>query len=123
MENKKYFNPFNNKNGWYYGEKMKGHNEWHSYLGPCPKCGARCFNYGGGWRCLDPNCMYSYTSSFSTFGPEPEWWQDKNIRVFIDGNAFFAVGADFINLQESEFGLGDTPQDAVNNFKSQTNGN
>ena len=33
-------------------------------------------------------------------------------RVFLDGNSWCAVCADFVNLQESDAGFGDTPEQA-----------
>jgi len=40
-------------------------------------------------------------------------------RIYKDGNQWCAVGKDFINLQESEAGFGDTPLDAVNALNTQ----
>jgi hypothetical protein len=37
----------------------------------------------------------------------------EHIRLFLDGNQFCAVHPDFINLQESPAGFGDTPTEAV----------
>jgi hypothetical protein len=34
-------------------------------------------------------------------------------RTFMDGNAWCAVKPDFINLQESDAGFGDTPEQAI----------
>lgn len=107
---------YNNGNfSWEHGQKMVGHNEWHKYLGPCPHCGSVCFNYGGGWRCLDPNCFYSYTNPMSDFGEAPDWW-DNGINVIKDGNAWMAHGEDFINIQESDVAFGSTPKEAVKNY-------
>ncbi len=38
-------------------------------------------------------------------------------RVFKDGNAYCAVLPDFINLQESAAGFGDTPEEARKNLE------
>lgn len=38
---------------------------------------------------------------------------DQTYQVFKDGSAWCAVGADFINLQESDAGFGDTPVEAL----------
>lgn len=41
-----------------------------------------------------------------------------NVRVFKDGNAWVAVHPDFINLQESPAGFGDTAEEALENLKA-----
>lgn len=41
------------------------------------------------------------------------------VRVFKDGNKFCAVHPDFINLQESVAGFGDTPEDAICSLKGE----
>lgn len=110
-----FYNPFNNNMGWTFGGKMPGYNEWHSYLGPCPKCGFRCFDYGGGWRCLDPDCDNSFTNPTSSLGSRPSWW-NTGIHVKKDGNAWCAHHSDFTNLQESVSGWGESPGEAVKNL-------
>ncbi len=84
----------------------------HCYLGPCPLCGARTFDYGGGWRCLAPWCFCSDSNPMPSMGPAPVWW-NSGINVIRDGDAWCAHRADFINLQESDAGYGASPQEAV----------
>jgi hypothetical protein len=104
------------KDRWDYNSKMMGHKEWHIYLGPCPACGSRTFDYGGGWRCLAMYCGRNASNPAPNVGPRPDWWEE-NIQVFKDGDAWCAVYDDFINLQESVAGFGNNPDDAVNNLK------
>lgn len=40
-----------------------------------------------------------------------------SVRTFKDGNAWCAVHPDFIDLQASPAGFGDTPQEAIANLK------
>lgn len=40
------------------------------------------------------------------------------IRTFKDGNAWCAVKPDFVNLQESDAGFGDTPEAAIKELQS-----
>ena len=42
---------------------------------------------------------------------------NSNIRVFMDGNAFCATHLDFVNLQESPAGFGDTREEAIANLQ------
>lgn len=100
---------------WQHGEKLNGHNEWHRHLGPCPNCGSRTFDYGGGWRCVTRYCFNSANNSIGNLGPSPKWW-NTGVQVFKDGDQWCAVNADFINLQESNAGFGAVPQDAVDNL-------
>lgn len=104
---------------WNHGEKMKGWNEWHSYLGPCPLCGSRTFDYGGGWRCLSMYCFNDVSNPISNVGPAPTWW-NSNINVIKDGDAWCAHYDDFINLQESISGWGDNPRDAIKELLTTT---
>lgn len=106
-----HYNPFN-KGGWTFGERMAGYNEWHLYLGPCPKCGTACFDYGGGWRCLGHYCSNNASNPIGNLGPSPAWW-NTGIQVKKDGDAWCAHHADFINLQESDASFGATPAEAV----------
>lgn len=110
------YDPLNNKGGWEYGEKIPGYNEWHSYLGPCPKCGATCYDYGGGWRCMAMYCSNNTSNPAPNVGPRPEWW-NTNVLVVKDGNAWCAHFNDFIDLQASVAAFGDTPQEAVDNLR------
>lgn len=109
------YNPFSDK-GWEYGEKLHGRDEWHKHLGPCPKCGTACFDYGGGWRCMAMYCSNNASNPASNFGPLPEWW-NTNILVKKDGDAWCAHYDDFIDLQESVSGFGNTPQMAIDQLK------
>ena len=102
----------NGKTKWHYKERMKGRDEWHSFLGPCPFCGTPTFDYGGGWRCLAMYCNNNTSNPIGTLGKEPEWW-NTGMQVFMDGDTWCAVGKDFIDLQSSNAGFGNTPQKAV----------
>jgi hypothetical protein len=42
----------------------------------------------------------------------PDWW-NTDIDVKLDGDAWCATGAGFVNLQESPAGFGATPREAV----------
>ena len=44
---------------------------------------------------------------------------DKDIATGLDGNQYFAHRRDFINLQESLAGFGDTPEEAIEDLKKQ----
>lgn len=109
------YNPFGSS-GWTYGEKMPGQNEHHSYLGPCPKCGTACFDYGGGWRCLAIYCSNNASNPAPNVGARPDWW-NTNILIKKDGVSWCARYDDFVNLQESVAGFGDNPQQAVDSLK------
>jgi len=104
------------KDKWAHEQKVSGGiDEWHSYLGPCPECGARTFNYGGGWRCVAQYCSNNAGNPAPSVGPTPTWW-DTDINVYMDGNAWCATRDDFIDLQQSNAGFGDTPREAVKNL-------
>lgn len=100
---------------WEYGEKVPG--EHHVLLGPCPACGAACFDYGGGWRCVMPYCSKSANNPASTVGEAPDWWLD-DINVRLDGTAWCATYENFKNLQESHAGFGSSPDAAVNALRA-----
>lgn len=100
------------KDHWEYKSKMPGYQEWHIYLGPCPDCGSRTFDYGGGWRCTAIFCNRNASNPAPSVGERPEWW-DLNVQVFKDGDSWCAVYDDFINLQESPAGFGNNPDAAV----------
>lgn len=87
------------------------------YCGPCPMCGLPTQTYGGGYSCTGMYCQKSASQFVCNPGPAPDWW-NTDVRVFLDGNAWCAVGAGFENLQESPVGFGDTPQAAVNNLRA-----
>jgi hypothetical protein len=88
----------------------------HILLGPCPLCGRSTFDYGGGWRCNEPYCFNSANNSLPNLGEAPDWW-NTNINIKKDGNMWCAFYDDFINLQESPAGFGETPQKAVDELK------
>jgi len=107
------------KDTWEHNQKLPGSDEWHRYLGPCPHCGARTFDYGGGWRCVRfYNCFNSVSNHMPSVGPRPSWW-DGDTNVFMDGDAWCATKDGFINLQESKAGFGKTPKEAVAQLEQQ----
>ena len=62
--------------------------------------------------------LYGAVGSIRHFQPEgedmvcvPREW--LTYRVFKDGNAWVAIGPDFINLQESDAYFADTPEEAL----------
>jgi hypothetical protein len=96
---------------WGHGQPLPGSS--HVFLGPCPICGGRTFDYGGNWRCVGSYCPCSAGNPTPSVGPCPEWWQ-TDIRVFKDGNAWCAVyESTFENIQESPCGFAATPREAV----------
>lgn len=98
---------------WEYGQPRRAFTgDWHKLLGPCPQCGAPCYDYGGGWRCCDDGCFYGASDPAPNVGERPQWWGEK-INVFVDGDAWCAVRFDFINPQQSVAGFGHTPREAV----------
>jgi hypothetical protein len=106
----------NGKTSWEHGEAASNyHNEWHKKLGPCPECGSPTFDYGGGWRCFGSDCFNSPSNPISNLGPAPSWW-NSGINVIKDGNAWVAHGPEFVNLQESHVGFGNTPREAVKEY-------
>lgn len=96
---------------WEHGQKQNNGSR-HIYLGPCPQCGGRTFDYGGNWRCCSYNCECSAGNPTPSMGPRPSWW-NTGVQVFKDGSEWCAVESDFVNLQESCAGFGKTPRDAV----------
>ena len=90
-------------------------------LGPCPQCGAMTSNYGFTYSCHSPYCQNS--ANIFVCGPEPtpDWW-NTGINVFIDGDAWCAVGVGFIDIQESPCGFGKTPREAVVSFREKLGG-
>lgn len=104
---------------WRHGQEWIGaYNMRHLYLGPCPLCGTRTFDYGGGWRCMALNCNNNETNPAPNVGPKPAWW-NTGIQVYKDGNQWCAVKPDFVNLQVSPAGFGGSPQKAVDDLLSQ----
>ena len=88
----------------------------HWMQGPCPNCGSPTSTYGGGWTCHSTHCPSSADNFACSAGPTPEWWGTQ-INVFKDGNAWCATEDNFINLQESAAGFGDSPRAAFENLK------
>lgn len=109
IRNKKYNT---GDSSWNHDEKMPGYKEWHRYQGPCPDCGNRTFDYGGGWRCLDDYCRRSANNPAPSVGKAPEWWE-TNVNIKKDGNMWHAFYDDYTNPMESIEGFGETPQKAV----------
>ena len=106
------------KHMWRHGEPYRYDNGkvTHRKLGPCPQCGFPTVEYGGGFSCNNRYCRNSsFIFACKTIDDVPDWW-DKNINVALDGNAWCAYDDDFIDLQESIAGFGDTPRDAVRDF-------
>jgi hypothetical protein len=90
----------------------------HVYLGPCPTCGSRTFDYGGGWACLAPHCRHNVNQIVCSNPPAPDWWD--TINVSRDGDMWSASNAaTFVNLAESPCGFGRTPQEAVADLRKQ----
>lgn len=117
MENTEYFT---GTDRWTHYDPLPGRDEWHRYLGPCPDCGSRTFDYGGGWRCMAMYCFRNSSNPAPNVGPEPNWW-NTGIQVMKNGNQWCAHGPDFVNLQESPSGWGDTPNEAALDYqKKQT---
>ncbi len=111
----------NGKDKWEHGEEIPGYNEWHKYLGPCPHCGSRTFDYGGSWRCVTDYCFNSASNPISNLGPAPAWW-NTGIQVVKDGNAWWAHDADYVDPMESIVGWGSNPGEAViDYFKNKSN--
>ena len=48
----------------------------------------------------------------------PAWW-GEDVFVTLDGNKWCAFGPDFIDLQESVAGFGDTPDEAAVDYGKQ----
>lgn len=81
-------------------------------LGPCPSCGSVTSTYGGSYSCHKDHCQHNAEVFACNAGPKPHWW-NSDIQVYMDGDAWCAVGDGFINLQESPAGFGKTPSEAV----------
>lgn len=103
------------------GKQTWRHNEPYDYLhgrpsqwmlGPCPQCGRSTSTYGGGFSCHDIYCPCNANNFVCSAGPMPKWW-NTGVQVCKDGDAWCAVGPDFINLQESTSGFGKNPREAV----------
>lgn len=100
---------------WEYGEKFKASTyiwDVQTRFGPCPMCGRPTYSYGGGYSCTSLYCPKSSNVFAYSAGPFPEWW-NTGVQVRKDGSLWVAFGPDFINLQESDAGFGNTPDDAV----------
>lgn len=90
-------------------------------LGPCRICGVVTMERAGiGWRCLNDSCRMSEAkASPSAYHCIPDWW-DSDINVKMDGDQWCAFRDDFVDLQESDAGFGDSPEEAVENLRSVT---
>jgi len=88
----------------------------HNYLGPCPACGSRTYEYGGGYACVKMYCPRHVSNIVCNNGPMPDWW-DTDILIYMDGDEWCAVGDGFVNIQESTVGFGSTPQEAVEHYR------
>ena len=98
---------------WVHGQKRNcSRDDWHILLGPCPICGTRTFDYGGGWRCMGDYCFNSVGNTAPSVGDTPTWW-NTNVCVRKDGDSWQAHYDDFINSMESPEGWGSTPMEAV----------
>lgn len=89
-----------------------------SLLGPCPRCGYPTKEYGGGFSCRNSNCLNSaMLFTVHTADRWPDWW-NEDIFVKLDGDSWFAYGPDFVDIQESTVGWGDTPNEAVECYRA-----
>ena len=111
-----------NDNSWSHGDPVCYLNKgWdgrplHIYLGPCPDCGSRTFDYGGGWRCCSPFCSRSYNNPAPSVGEKPSWWDMEEMILSQQGllSIWKAVYSN-PNLHR-QFGYGKTPDQAVHNL-------
>ena len=105
---------------WTHGEKYyytSAHRYTKTWYGPCPECGNRTTDYGGSIICVNEYCKHtSERQCVNPIKPEPKWW-NTGVQVYKDGDQWCAVKADFINLQESYAGFGDSPQTAFNELE------
>lgn len=85
-------------------------------LGPCSSCGSVTSTYGGMYSCHNDYCGNSADNFTCQPEPIPDWW-NTDIQVYLDGDAWCAVGKGFVNLQESPAGFGATPKAAVDDLK------
>ena len=92
--------------GWYENGQPK---KW--MLGPCPLCGYPTWNSGLTYICINSDCVRHSSQP----GKIPDWW-GKDMVVKIDGSAWCAHGNDFIDLQSSIAGFGNTPAEAVGDY-------
>lgn len=106
------------QDSWNYNQPIGNFEYW--LLGPCPICGDRTRTYGGSYSCFNENCEKSAYNYLINPGPIPDWW-GKNIQIKLDGDTWMAHGENFVNLQESEVGFGNTPAKAVENFRLKIN--
>lgn len=102
------------KHSWTYNDPIYQYGKViRRMLGPCPRCGTATSTYGGGFNCHKDYCPNSAdTFTCRTIDKWPKWW-NTDIKVFLDGTAWCANNDDFVNLQESDAGFGDTPDEAV----------
>jgi hypothetical protein len=106
---------------WTYGDRVGRDRDIVRY-GPCPFCGTVCVSYGFGWRCSADYCLANSNNPAPSVGPMPDWW-NTGTKVFLDGNKWVGVRKDFVNLQESLAGFGDTPMAAIKDLKNKEGNN
>jgi hypothetical protein len=110
------------KHRWEHGQPVA----WESWdrspsrwlLGPCPACGSVTSSYGSKYSCHNDYCPNSADNFVCSPAPTPDWWE-TDIDVKLDGNAWCATGAGFVDLQESPAGFGDSPREAVADLRRQ----
>lgn len=84
----------------------------------CPNCGSGTHSYGGTWACDDGYCNLSeYNPGIGGIKSIP-WWWNEDVNVYKDGDEWCAVRSNFINLQESIAGFGNTPSLACKELKN-----
>lgn len=98
------------KDSWIHGSKMPGVR--HCFLGPCPACGSRCFDYGGGWRCIAVHCCNSADAMYPSLGEAPWWWA-TDIQVVHRGMNDWVASAAVGNVH------GGTPGQAASLLREQ----
>ena len=106
----------NGKYKWRHGEPIySGGIVERRLLGPCPRCGSSTSTYGSAYSCHSDYCSNSANVFACAPDPTPEWW-NTGVSVKKDGGSWCATKEGFVNLQESEAGFGDTPNDAVDDL-------
>lgn len=102
------------------GEMTWTHGEGGN-LGPCRACGTMTMERAGiGWRCLNDSCrMSEANASPSAYHFVPNWW-DSDINIKKDEKQWVAFRDGFVDLQESDAGYGDSPEEAVGDLRSVT---
>lgn len=85
--------------------------------GPCPRCGGVTVSYGSAYSCNNWWCQNNSGVFACRPDREPDWW-NTGVSVQKDGNSWCATRHDFINLQESDAGFGDTIKEAVDDLRA-----